>query len=328
MSTQTQRASITSALFMNPQSIALFLSIFAILQLCASSALAAAAPSAAQTQRSPAAKTPVAKTRQAPAERPAFGKLLAEHAGAIVQVKYVLRIKGPKGPDRSSDAEASGVMIDPSGLLLVSNANLGMSELMRRMGSSQGLSANATELRVLIGDDTEGLPAQLVARDTELDLSWVKIDDPKERKFEALDLSASAEPQPGDTLVLLSRTAQFLGHAPVAVEAQVAGRTDRPHPLILVDGTGGLHGAPAFTLAGKLAGVSVLQFPDEESHLHSTAPSPGMILTAEELRRATARAKEQASRTAAHEASERAEEKKLESSGAGAAAPPDAGPGR
>ena len=119
-------------------------------------------------------------------EKSNYSALLEQVGPAFVTVKFVLKVQNQYG-NRESEAEMTGVMIDPSGLVLCGNTKLGSARMARSLGGS----ATPTDIKVLIGDDTEGLEARVLARDSELDLAWVQIKKPGDRKFVALDLSKS-----------------------------------------------------------------------------------------------------------------------------------------
>jgi hypothetical protein len=257
------------------------------------SALALFASSA--THAAPKPKAAPKATPRPVAQRPEWQKLVTDHGASVVRLKYILKVKTPKQGDQSAESEAVGLMIDPGGLLLVSNARLGgLSAAARKVAS--GFSASASDLKVLIGDDTEGLPAQLIARDSELDLAWVQIKDAAGKTFASVDLAAEAQPFPGDTLLLLERTSNFLGRGVFADDLHAVGTTDRPRNLLLVTGLGNSSVAPVFSVGGQFVGVTVNQFPDEpESRMH-VGVTPGLVLPVHDLSLATKRARDQAAR--------------------------------
>jgi hypothetical protein len=247
-------------------------------------------------------------------------KLVKDQTSALVTVKFVLKVKmgGPFGSmgDQENEEEAGGVMIEPSGLVLVSNTQLGgFAGMMRRfMGSMAGeISAIPTDLKVLVGDDTEGVEAELLARDTELDLAWVKIKEPGDKRFAAADLSKSAKPRLGQKLLVLSRMGKYFDRTPLVRETRIAGFASKPRELYVLSGAGGL-GLPVYTADGQLVGVTIVQMPEaldaaanpfamlgQASELESSMG--GLILPAEEVLKATKRAQETAAKGAAEEAS-------------------------
>lgn len=215
-------------------------------------------------------------------------------AAPFVTIKFVLKMEGQFG-DRENETEATGVIIEPDGLVLASSSQLSMPQFMRQFGN-----ARPTDLKVLIGDDTEGLPATVMARDTELDLAWVKLKEPSKKKLEYLDLGKSVKPQVGDTLVFLRRMGKYYDRAVTVVQLRVAGKTTKPRELIVPGGGASLEpGLPAFTAQGEVVGFVVLQLPDVEeleSNFGAFAGlgrdiSSGLILPTVDVIKATERAK-------------------------------------
>lgn len=215
-------------------------------------------------------------------------------AAPFVTIKFVLKMEGQFG-DRENETEATGVIIEPDGLVLASSSQLGTPRFMRQFGN-----ARPTDLKVLIGDDTEGLPATVMARDTELDLAWVKLKEPSKKKLEYLDLGKSVKPQVGDTLVFLRRMGKYFDRAVTVGQLRVAGKTTKPRELIVPGGGASLEpGLPAFTAQGEVVGFVVLQLPDAEeleSNFGAFAGlgrdiGSGLILPTVDVIKATERAK-------------------------------------
>lgn len=235
-----------------------------------------------------------------------YAKFIEAHADAYVTVKFVLKMKmggAFGGGDSESEQEITGVMIDAKGLVLCGSSQLGggmMSRLSRYFGDSQ---ATPTDLKVLIGDDTEGVEAELIARDSELELAWVQIRKPAEKPYAAIDLSKSARPKLGQRIVSLSRLGKYYGRAAVVQSGRIAGVCRKPRELYVPEG-GASVGLPVFAASGALIGVAVTQMPeasdsdDPMSMLSSLSDlqgmSSGFVLPAEEVLKATARARESA----------------------------------
>ena len=224
-----------------------------------------------------------------------YAKLLSETTPALVTVKFVLKIEGQMGK-RETETEITGLMVDPSGLVLCANSKLGLPRIMRNFGS-----ATPTDIKVLVGDDTEGLEAKVLARDTELDLAWVKIKEPGDKKFAALDLEKSAAVNPGDRVLTIRRMAKFFDRASTISEGRMAGRTSKPRDLLIPGGGIDIEpGQPTFTPDGRLVGIVVLQLPDVEEIEGNQSAFMGMsrdilnglILPIGEVAKATKRAKE------------------------------------
>ncbi len=238
--------------------------------------------------------------------------ILAEQRGAIVTIRYVLKMDamgdafGMFGDGGDQEMEVTGVMVDPSGLVLVSNTQMG-GMFARFSGMLAGMGGGVpkpTDLKVLVGDDTQGVEARLVVRDTDLDLAWVKIAKAPETPYAAIDLSRHATVGVGDYVYTLGRAAKFYDRVPVITESRVSGTTTKPRDLVLGGSMSAL-GLPVFDKAGALVGVSTLIMPEEgEGGMEDSLMGMGMeggfgtIVPAKDVQRATASAKELAAKPA------------------------------
>jgi S1-C subfamily serine protease len=235
-------------------------------------------------------------------------KLMDTVAPKLVTVKFILKMEmadmGMEGQEQ--EMEVAGVLIDAKGLVLASNTQLGgFAEMMRgMMGDDAGsVSATPKDVKVLIGDDTEGLKAEVVARDRELDLAWVRITDAGDKTFDALDTSKGGTAKVGDKLYVVEKLGKYFDRAPIVVEDRVAGTTKKPRSLVVpMGGLAQSMGKPVFTADGSLLGMVVLQLPGTEemsaesmmSGFGDTRGFSGMILPASEISKATERAMAQA----------------------------------
>jgi S1-C subfamily serine protease len=224
-----------------------------------------------------------------------YQAVLKSHAAALVTIRYVPKSPGSSG-ELEGENEITGVMVEPTGLVLCSNTLLGGVRARFREGP-----AVPTNIRVLVGEDTEGLPATFIARDTELDLAWLQIKEPGDRKFADLDLAVAAmagvKPKVGQRVLALGVMGRYFGREVLVSEGQVAGRTHKPRELYVVRGNLDTDpGLPVFATDGQLVGFACLQQPEAEefagSPANMLARGRGLILPAETVAKATARAKE------------------------------------
>jgi hypothetical protein len=178
-------------------------------------------------------------------------------------------------------------------------------------GSDFEISATPEDIEVLVGDSTEGLSARLVARDSDLDLAWVQIDEPP-AGLAAIDLGAGVPAKIGEPFVAVRRMDKVFARAPALIEGRIGGETTKPRRLwVPAASPFGGHGLPVFNTEGALLGVTVMQFPDAEDTggagpMASLVQSArleevlsAVILPAREVERATALAREMAAERAA-----------------------------
>lgn len=232
-------------------------------------------------------------------------KLLKEKSPLIVTVKFQLKMS-MGGEEQSSETELAGVMIDPKGIVLCSNTQMGgYAGMMSRMMPEEmrgNLSIRPTDIKVIVGEDEEGVEAKLLARDSELDLAWIQIKEPGDKKYTALDLSKSAPAELGDKLSWVWRLGKHFDRAELVGEAQVVGATKKPRELLIPSGVTH-YGVPVFNASGELVGVTALQMPGASDMggnpmemmgmmMGNAEMMAAMILPASTVAKATARALE------------------------------------
>lgn len=243
----------------------------------------------------------------AAADQPDLAKMLAEKAPAYVTVKFILKFEGGgelagmMGGDQ--EMEVTGVMIDPKGLVLVNSTEMG--GMMSRLMGGEGPKATPSEIKVLVGDDTTGVDAKVIARDSELDLTWVKVEKAPETPYAFVDLTKNATAKVGETVYSISRMGKFFDRAALISELKISGMTKKPRDLFFGSGGGlfgGGAGLPTYNAQGQVIGVTSLILPDAEEMGGMGAGMfggmrdmmAGAILPAAEVIKATANARDQA----------------------------------
>jgi len=207
-------------------------------------------------------------------------------APAIVAVKFVMAMEGA---GENQDNEIHGVLIDPSGIVLVSSASMFGVEGM-------GMSIRPQEIKILVGDDTAGLEAEVLVRDRERDLAWLRITEEIESPLPAIDFAAGAEASLGQTLLQVWKLDKFFDRAPYVSEGKVASRVSKPRTLFIASGEITI-GLPVVNVDGAPLGFGVLQLPTQEemaamsgSNMYSRMIFARTILPAAEVAEATAQA--------------------------------------
>jgi len=243
-------------------------------------------------------------------DQAALTKILADKAPLLVTVKFVLKMKMGNFGDQETETEVTGTMISPEGLVLCSNTSLGgfMGIISRFAG--QDFSAQPTDLKVLVGDDNQGVEAEFIARDTELDLAWIRIKKP-DKKYTCLDLTKAARPAIGDPILCVHRMDKYFDRTAVVSEGRIGGITKKPRELFVpTAGSAADMGVPVYTPAGELIGLTIIQTPDTDeaanpmsmiSRMSGLKDMGNLILPAAEIAKATKRALETAKTTPADE---------------------------
>lgn len=260
-----------------------------MLRTSAVSALVLAACMAAGFIAAPA----VAQSATGQASPEAFRSIITQRNEVTVVVKFILKGDGQGG---DQEQEVLGTMIDPKGLVLVSNYDMG--------GMAVRYGVVPSELKVLIGDDTKGVDAKLIARDSERDLAWVQIDAAPEVPYKHLDITqAATAAQVGDYVYTVTRSGKFYDRTPIGREIRVIGHTKKPRDLLLIGmETFSGFGMPVYNADNKCIGLTALILPSEEemenaSELFGEYP-PISILPITEVATATEQARETAAKPA------------------------------
>ena len=188
--------------------------------------------------------------------RPIYRSLTAKHAAAVVTVKFVMSVTASGKEDRLED-RTQALLVSADGLLLVPDRAVSVDFRQFMAGQGQGSApvAKSSEFRVRLADSEDWLPADLVTRDTQLGLAWLRLRKPmKGLSFVDLDKGVLAEP--GMTFFSLLRTSDEWGGVPVFRPGFIMGETHTPKTLLLVDGVPGI----AFSADGLPMGYVDIDF--------------------------------------------------------------------
>jgi hypothetical protein len=181
----------------------------------------------------------------------------------VVTVQVVLKIS-TAGRSSENRQDLTGTVVDPSGLTVLALSACDPSEMYQRMMAEQGsqykLDVEVTDLKILLADGTE-LPAEIVLRDKDLDLAFIRPKTKPGSPMAAVDLSKSAPAQLLDQVITLNRLNSAAGRAYAASVERVSAVIQKPRTFYIPDSTmtSTTLGSPAFSLDGKVVGVVVMR---------------------------------------------------------------------
>ena len=184
---------------------------------------------------------------------------------AVVTVQVVLKMSYP-GAAKSSESkqDLTGTVIDPSGLTVLALSAADPTDMYQRMMSEEAaksrLDIEVTDLRLLLNDGTE-VPAEIVLRDKDLDLAFIRPKAKLTTPMAAVDLKQAAPAQLLDQLVTLNRLNSAAGRAYAASLERISAIIQKPRTFYIPDSsmTATTLGSPAFALDGKMVGVFVMR---------------------------------------------------------------------
>jgi len=190
-------------------------------------------------------------------------KRVAATADSIVFVKFVLKIQmtaGGQSRDGERSREVLGVVVDEKGLIMSSNSHFDpAAALPPQMRGQVEVKGTPADIKVIFGSEEEEYEAQIVARDSVLDLAFVQILDLKGRKIKPVDLRAGSEPVLGQELYGISRMGRGFDCTPVVARLFVSAVVTKPRKMWGASGQVPSPGLPVFNYDRIPVGIVSLQ---------------------------------------------------------------------
>lgn len=194
--------------------------------------------------------------------RPVF----AGAADAVITVRITSRsgisFRG-SGERGESVTESTGCVIHPSGMTVLAlstfDASKRMSQNARGGDADMKYESEVADVTLILADQSE-VPAELVMRDADLDLAYVRPVAPVAKPFAALSLTATGRPAILDPVVVVDRLGTIANRTSTARVARITAVIEKPRWAAVVESSSasGL-GAAVFTTGGGFAGMVALR---------------------------------------------------------------------
>jgi hypothetical protein len=188
--------------------------------------------------------------------------LVAKQSPSVVTVRAVLKISSKEAGAQNSESrtEMQGVVVDPSGLIMVSSLPFSVNKLMEMMGAPPDAMSDAptitpSDFKVVFSNEDTEYPAFLAATDTTLGLTFLKIGDLKGRTLTAVTFGTAPAPALGESVFALTRLGKGYDYAPAYESAHVTGIITKPRAAMMLDGGISEVGLPVFSANGDALGV-------------------------------------------------------------------------
>jgi hypothetical protein len=178
----------------------------------------------------------------------------------VVTVEVVLKATGPGGRSGESKQDISGTVVDPSGLTVTALSACDPSEMYRRVSQEYKVQMEVSDIKILLDDGTE-LPAEIVLRDNDLDLAFIRPKAKPAGPMAAVDLSKSGTAQVLDEIVAVNRLNKAASRAYAASIEHIAAVIQKPRTFYIPDATMSATslGCPAFLPDGRMLGIFVIR---------------------------------------------------------------------
>ncbi|MGA4577640.1 trypsin-like peptidase domain-containing protein [Limisphaera sp. VF-2] len=199
--------------------------------------------------------------------RPVFEK----HRQAVVTVQIVLKTRmslgGRSQTSGETRQEATGTVIAPSGLTVLSLAATDPSSLLGNLMAGLGdeesrfkMDSEITDVKILLEDGSD-LAAEVVLRDRDLDLVFIRPKAPPARPMPHVDLDQAGTAEVLEPVITITRLGRAGGRAHAASYERISAVVQRPRLFYVPDDTitTTTLGSPAFLLDGRVLGLCVMR---------------------------------------------------------------------
>lgn len=200
-------------------------------------------------------------------QQSATGKdLVSKWSSAIVTVQLVVSTSisygGEDGGKTEEKSEATGTVIDPSGLVVMSLSATTPEEALSQVYDREDfkITSQITDLKVITADGVE-IPAKIVLRDKDLDLAFIRPQKKLDKPMAAIDFTKSSKLDQFDEFIVLYRLGNSANRQVAGVLDRVQAVLQKPRPQYLVgyNSMSASLGSPVFSIDGNVCGLLVLR---------------------------------------------------------------------
>jgi hypothetical protein len=190
--------------------------------------------------------------------------ILEQNRQSIVSIQVILKMSYSGGSSGNEiKQELTGMVIDSSGLTVVALSASDPTEMYQRLAADDSsrsrIQTEITDVKILLEDGTE-LPAEIVLRDKDFDLAFLRPTTKPATPLVAVNLANSASALALDEVVALHRLNSAAGRACAAAHERISAVIKKPRTFYIPENTASISaGAPAFALDGNLLGVFVMR---------------------------------------------------------------------
>ncbi len=220
--------------------------------------------------------------------------IFSKHQRAVVTVEVVQKVPATgRYQAREAKKDLTGTVVDGSGLTVIALSAADPAELYRRLSEEYKTEIEISEVKLLLDDGTE-LAAEIVLRDKDLDLAFIRPKTKLATPMTAIDLTKSGHAQVLDEVIALNRLKRGAGRAYSASVERISAVVQKPRTFYIPD-TGitetGM-GSPAFALDGSVLGIFVMRAVNAEGGGDPRDSLTSIILPAEDILKGASQAPE------------------------------------
>ncbi|HEY3417313.1 MAG TPA: serine protease, partial [Armatimonadota bacterium] len=207
---------------------------------------------------------------QLPSRADALAQTARDIAGkwqsTVISIELVVKVKMSmfgKEEVEENKSDAIGTIIDPSGLVVTANSSIDVMDMFSDMMSGDAeegakVTSEITSVKYVLPDGSS-IPAQIVLRDKDLDLVFLRPLKPLAKPLTALDLTQSVEPGLFDETIVLNRLGKVADRTISVASARIQAVVEKPRKYFVMLEPLSEYGTPVFSAEGKLIGIQVVR---------------------------------------------------------------------
>jgi hypothetical protein len=192
-------------------------------------------------------------------------EVFKKHQREVVTVQLVQKVSysasGRSVEPQETKQDLTGTVVDPSGLTVLALSSTDPTEMYSRMsGGRFKADVEVSGVKILLEDGVE-IPAEIVLRDKDLDLAFIRPKTKPASPMPAADLTKSAAVQVLEPVISLNRLGRAAGRAYSASLEHICAVVQKPRTFYIPDSTmtATSSGAPAYALDGNIVGIFVMR---------------------------------------------------------------------
>ena len=187
-----------------------------------------------------------------------------KHQRAVVTVQVVQKMTyssaGRTSEPNEMKQDITGTVMDPSGLTVLALSAADVGEMYKRMYPTYKVETEVSDVKILLDDGVE-IPAEIVLRDKDLDLAFIRPKSKPASAMAAVEFGKAARADVLDQVITLNRLGRAAGRAYSASVERISAVVQKPRTFYIPDSgmTGTSLGSPAFALDGNIVGILVMR---------------------------------------------------------------------
>lgn len=221
-------------------------------------------------------------------------KITKKNADAIVTIQIVLEQSfsyGGQTQKQESKLNATGTVIDDSGMVVTSLSQIDPTAVMQELDSSDfKVDIKVTDALIRLEDGTE-IQMDVVVKDRDLNLAFLRPKEPTAKKMTFINMINPPNPPALEKVLTMYRLGQVAGRSVASEFDDIIAVVTKPRKFYVISNSWA-QGGPAFTNDGRAIGIIVRKTNIKGAQRASgSAESLTIIMPTETVMQAAAQAK-------------------------------------